>query len=101
MKQQMPFEVSDHVRVKPGAQIRTSRGTKLACWQGWVMSLECEGMVMMAWDSTPLKEMPSKDLRRYEEQGLDWTCCRLRRRPVRQLQERAVLCRLGSQTVEL
>jgi hypothetical protein len=73
---QPPFHPGDPVIVKAGVE-DPDLGGNIGGWQGRVVSIEAddehEWIVMIAWDSLTLQQMPQAMIAHCEEEGLDWT----------------------------
>jgi hypothetical protein len=67
------FKVGDSVVVKPGVS-NPDFGIEIGEWQGWISALGVgqEDMIMIAWDSVTLRNMPDFMIQQSEEQGLSW-----------------------------
>lgn len=72
----IPFSISDSVIVKKGIKDPDS-GVKMGGWQGRVINIQDtnpkEILLVIAWDSLTLQNLPESYIKESEEQGLDWS----------------------------
>lgn len=69
------FKVSDSVRVKEGVNDPDSN-MDLSGWQGRILEIDenesGQSLILVAWDSDTLKQMPQSYLEHSEIEGMDW-----------------------------
>ena len=69
------FKVGDSVRVKEGVHDPDSN-MDLSGWHGRILEIEEDGsdqpLLLVAWDSQTLKQMPQSYLEQSEVEGMDW-----------------------------
>ncbi|MBI4750588.1 MAG: hypothetical protein HY774_19055 [Acidobacteria bacterium] len=71
----VPFSIGDCVVVKKGVKDPDS-GINMGDWQGRVIKIQEtnpeETLLVIAWDSITLQNLPASYIKESEEQGLDW-----------------------------
>lgn len=76
------FKAGDSVMVKAGI-VDSDFGSGIGGWQGRIAEEpDAAGMILIAWDSITLQNMPDAVIEQCEEQGLDWTHMGLEAREV-------------------
>ena len=76
------FKPGDSVVVKPGI-VDPDFGIEIGGWQGRLdEDADVDSMVLIAWDSVTLQNMPGAMIEQCEEKGLDWTEMMLEAREV-------------------
>jgi hypothetical protein len=70
---ELTLKKGDSVVVKPGV-VDPDLGIQIGGWQGRLVEEPgADGLVLIAWDSVTLQNMPDAAIEQCEEQGLDWT----------------------------
>ena len=71
----VPFDVGDSVRVKDGVTDPDNPEWNIERWQGRIIEItgEMPPLILVAWDSITLKNMPASIIEACEVEGLDWS----------------------------
>ena len=67
------LKVGMSVRVKDGIKDPDYNETQIGGWRGKLIEVCENGLVLIAWDSITLNDMPFQHIKKSEDEGYDWT----------------------------